>query len=36
MWPLSANLGRSPMAAGQLKAAGQPSFEIERRHAAKN
>jgi hypothetical protein len=29
-----ANLGRSPMAAGQVKAAG--SFDIERRHAAKN
>jgi hypothetical protein len=34
--PLVANLGRSPMAAGQVKAAGQASFDIERRHAAKN
>jgi len=32
--PLVANLGRSPMAAAQVKAAG--SFDIERRHAAKN
>jgi hypothetical protein len=32
--PLVANLGRSPMAAGQVKAAG--SFDIERRHAGKN
>jgi len=30
------NLGQPPMAAGQVKAAGQPSFDIERRHAAKN
>jgi hypothetical protein len=36
MEPLLANLGRSPMAAEQLKAAGQPRFEIERHHAAKN
>jgi hypothetical protein len=32
--PLVANLGLSPMAAGQVKAAG--SFDIERRHAGKN
>jgi hypothetical protein len=35
-WKLVANLGRSPIAARQVKPVGQPRFDIERRHAAKN